>query len=64
VKYEWLPRFGLTAFPRDLGAIHRRLVADGRAVFAGAPLRQSHVDVEDDLERVARAIVACLRTRS
>jgi hypothetical protein len=60
VKYAWLPRLGVTAFPRDLGAIHRRLVADGRAVFAGAPLTQSHVDVEDDLERVARAIVACL----
>jgi len=64
VKYEWLPRLGVTAFPRDLGAIHRRLVADRRAVFAGAPLTQSHNDVEDDLERVARAIVACLSPNS
>jgi hypothetical protein len=60
IKYEVLPRIGITAFPRDLGAIHRRLVSDGRAVFAGDALRESSASLEDDLDRVARAVVACL----
>jgi mitochondrial fission protein ELM1 len=57
-KYRWLPRLGFTAFPRDLTEVHRLLFARGRAVPAGRPFSAARAAPDDDLDAVARAIVA------
>ncbi len=61
VKYELLPRVGITLYPRDLSQIHRRLIDAGLAVPAGAPLsdRDPIAAAEvDEVDRVVAAIVA------
>jgi len=57
-KYVWLPKLGFTAFPRDLTQVHRALIAHGHAVLAGHPFAKAPPPLEDDLDAVARAIVA------
>ncbi len=57
-KYRLLPRFGFTAYPRDLTQIHARLYDERRAVPAGKPFVEASESAADDLDTVARAIVA------
>jgi mitochondrial fission protein ELM1 len=57
LKFDCLPRLGFVVYERDLGAIHRRLVADGRAAFAGEGAPEPTGSIADDAARVARAIV-------
>jgi uncharacterized protein len=58
VKYELLPRFGFTAYPRDLTQIHRWLYDAGIAVPAGEPFAGGGGAARDDLDQVVDAIVA------
>src|SRR5262249_35002530 len=57
-KYEWLPKLGFTAFPRDLTQVHRALIARGHAVWAGEPFPLSPPPLDDDVDAIARAVIA------
>ena len=57
VKYEWLPRVGITLYPRDLGQIHRHLFDAGFAVPAGAPLSARDPIATDEVDKVVAAII-------
>ncbi len=56
LKYELLPRIGITAFPRDLTQIHRELINAGFAVTAGAPMASGDRQPSDELGRVVDAV--------
>ncbi len=56
LKYELLPRIGITAFPRDLTQIHRALIDSGSAVTAGEPMASGNRQASDELGRVVDAI--------
>ena len=58
IKYQWLPKLGFTAFPRDLTLVHRALITRGHAVWAGEPFPTAPPPLDDDVDAVARAIVA------
>jgi len=57
IKNEWLPRLGITVFPRDLTEIHRRLIAEGRAVHVGSAFAAAASTGDDELNAVVEAIV-------
>jgi hypothetical protein len=48
----------LLGYPRDLSAIHRRLIDDGCAVWFGEPFPPSGQNIPDELPQVVRRIVA------
>lgn len=58
LKYRVLPRFGLTAYPRDLTEIHRWLYDAGSAVPAGEPFSSISATARDDIDQVVAAIVS------
>jgi len=60
LKYQVLPRFGFTAYPRDLTEIHRWLYGAGIAVPAGQPFSRSSGTARDDVDQVVAAIVSCV----
>jgi hypothetical protein len=61
IKYEWLPRLGFTAFPRDLTEIHRLLTAQDLAVTAGDPLPAARRPLEDEIQKVVERIIELAR---
>jgi hypothetical protein len=56
IKYRWLPRIGVTAFPRDLTQVHRELIDAGFATLAGDPMPSNDRIASDEVDRVVTAI--------
>lgn len=54
--YQWLPKFGVTVFRRDLSSVYRRLVEHGHAALTPDPLPTTATPLDDDLDRVVNAV--------